>query len=146
MHGQTSVNSWWRKECGRGSHVLVLLRLFFSVLAFGLHSSAHSLAQLWHSHDHKNPWAVGGERWAVKKNAFISVRASSTHALVIKFLLGTLICSVETMIGVCLALESSPVFFFIHREVVQYFVKEVILTAVTIMNLELFKQSEITEL
>lgn len=52
------------------------------------------------------------------------------------------------MIGVCLALESSPVgfFFFIHREVVQYFVKEVILTAVTIMNLELIKQSEITEL
>lgn len=83
-----------------------------------------------------------------EKNALISVRASPTHALVIKFLLGTLICSVETMIGVCLALESSPVgvFFFIHREVVQYFVKEVILTAVTIMNLELIKQSEITEL
>lgn len=51
-----------------------------------------------------------------KKNAFISARASSTHALVIKFLLGTLICSVETMIGVCLALESSPVFFFFHSQ------------------------------
>lgn len=74
-----------------------------------------------------------------EKNALSLVRASPTHTLVIKFLLGTFICSVETIIGVCLA-------FFIHREVVQYFVKEVILTAVTIMNLELIKQSEITEL
>lgn len=51
-----------------------------------------------------------------EKNALISVRASPTHTLVIKFLLGTLICSVETMIGVCLALESSPVGFFFHSQ------------------------------
>lgn len=47
-----------------------------------------------------------------EKNALSLVRASPTHTLVIKFLLGTLICSVETIIGVCLALESSPVGFF----------------------------------
>lgn len=29
-HGQTSVNSWWRKECSEKSHFLLLLRFLFS--------------------------------------------------------------------------------------------------------------------